>query len=141
MWPHRHLRVSTQTYGRHECKKTPQNRPYLGVAKGIILRGAIRVPLVGSSHALRTLHRVCGFERGYFIWRHRRYYSPKFPKFAQNYPVRVKKYLAEVLEQFNWINILTSMNKLTKHARRAGTWTPRMQTKYRNIDKEEIEIV
>mmetsp|Transcript_23100 Transcript_23100/g.46118 ORF Transcript_23100/g.46118 Transcript_23100/m.46118 type:complete len:171 (+) Transcript_23100:1732-2244(+) len=58
-----------------------------------------------------------------------------------NYPERVKKYLAEALEQFNRRNILTSMNKLTKRTRRAGTCTPKMQTKYDNIDKEAREIM
>ena len=57
------------------------------------------------------------------------------------YPERVTKYLAEVLDQFQQRNIFTSMTKLTKRARQAGTWTPRMQKKYDNIDKETTDIM
>ena len=62
-------------------------------------------------------------------------------KLYKAYPERVTKYLVEVLGKFQRRNIFTSMTKLTKRSRQAGTWTPRMQKKYDNIDKEATEIM
>ena len=57
------------------------------------------------------------------------------------YPVKVKKYREEVLEQFKSRKLLQSMDKLAKIARQRGIWFKKMQQKYDNIDKEATDIM
>ena len=62
-------------------------------------------------------------------------------KLNTKYPKRVEKYREEVLQKFKDRNLFHAMAKLSKKAKRRGTWTVKMQKKYNEIDNEATKIM
>ena len=62
-------------------------------------------------------------------------------KLNTKYPKRVEKYKTEVLQKFIDRKLFHAIEKLSKKAKRRGTWTTKMQKKYNEIDKEATAIM